>query len=443
MAIENSRNWTSKLGFVLASVGAAIGLGDIWKFPYMAGAEGGSAFLIPYIILSFSLAFGLLLAELTLGKVGKGGIVTAYRRLGGNLWGRIGYLGIAIGFVVLSFYSVVGGWCLLYFSQSLIGFPFGDSEALGNLFGQLSSSPLSAIASQIGFLALTGAVVAFGIQRGIETCSKILMPLLFIFMIILITTGLMQPGSIEGVKYLFYPDFSKFTFKGLLDAMGLVFFSYSVGAGCMLTYGAYLEEKTELISSTLWIISLSLLISIMAGLMILPANFAFGMDPAAGPGLTFITMPVIFSKLPGGSILAILFFACLIVAALTSAVSMLEIDITWMIQELNFKRPIAVIVCLLFMLILSIPCALSYGVLADVKLFGKTVFDMSDFLVSNISLPIGGLLSAIFAAWFVWDKVEQAWPSKQQNPSWKKWMRLLIGILCPALVVVILISGLI
>ncbi len=443
MANENNRNWTGKVGFVLASVGAAIGLGDIWKFPYMAGAEGGSAFLIPYIILSFSLAFGLLLAELTLGKVGRGGIVTAYRRLGGNLWGRIGYLGIAIGFVVLSFYSVVGGWCLLYFSQSLIGFPFGDSEALGNLFGQLSSSPLSAIASQIGFLALTGAVVAFGIQRGIETCSKILMPLLFIFMIILITTGLMQPGSLDGVKYLFYPDFSKFTFKGLLDAMGLVFFSYSVGAGCMLTYGAYLEEKTELISSTLWIISLSLLISIMAGLMILPANFAFGMDPAAGPGLTFITMPVIFSKLPGGSILAILFFACLIVAALTSAVSMLEIDITWMIQELNFKRPIAVIVCLLFMLILSIPCALSFGVLADVKLFGKTVFDMSDFLVSNISLPLGGLLSAIFAAWFVWDKVENAWPSKQKNPSWKKWMRLLIGILCPALVVVILISGLI
>ncbi len=443
MANENSHNWTSKLGFVLASVGAAIGLGDIWKFPYMAGAEGGSAFLIPYIILSFSLAFGLLLAELTLGKVGKGGIVTAYRRLGGNLWGRIGYLGIAIGFVVLSFYSVVGGWCLLYFSQSLIGFPFGDSEALGSLFGQLSSSPLSAIASQVGFLALTGAVVAFGIQRGIETCSKILMPLLFIFMIILITTGLMQPGSLEGVKYLFYPDFSKFTLKGLLDAMGLVFFSYSVGAGCMLTYGAYLEEKTELISSTLWIISLSLLISIMAGLMILPANFAFGMDPAAGPGLTFITMPVIFSKLPGGSILAILFFACLIVAALTSAVSMLEIDITWMIQELNFKRPIAVIVCLLFMLILSIPCALSFGVLADVKVFGKTVFDMSDFLVSNISLPLGGLLSAIFAAWFVWDKVADAWPSKQENPSWKKWMRLLIGILCPALVVVILISGLI
>ncbi len=443
MANESAHNWTSKLGFVLASVGAAIGLGDIWKFPYMAGAEGGSAFLIPYIILSFTLAFGLLLAELTLGKIGKGGIVTAYRRLGGNVWGRIGYLGIAIGFVVLSFYSVVGGWCLLYFSQSLIGFPFGDSEALGSLFGQLSSSPLSAIASQIGFLALTGAVVAFGIQKGIETCSKILMPLLFIFMIILITTGMMQPGSMEGVKYLFYPDFSKFTLKGLLDAMGLVFFSYSVGAGCMLTYGAYLEEKTELISSTLWIISLSLLISIMAGLMILPANFAFGMDPAAGPGLTFITMPVIFSKLPGGSILAILFFACLIVAALTSAVSMLEIDITWMIQELNFKRPVAVIVCLLFMLILSIPCALSYGVLADVKLFGKTVFDMSDFIVSNISLPIGGLLSAIFAAWFVWDKVEKAWPSKQQNPSWKKWMRLLIGILCPALVVVILISGLI
>lgn len=443
MSSQPSNSWTGKLGFVLASVGAAVGLGAIWKFPYMAGAEGGAAFLLPYVILSFTLALGLLLAEITLGKAGKGGIVTAYRNLGGPFWAFLGYLGIIIGFVVLSFYSVVGGWCLLYFYEAVIGFPEATPAALGALFGELSSSPYVAVSAQVGFLALVGIVVGGGIRKGIELCSRILMPLLFLFMIVLIVTGLMQEGSWEGVKYLFYPDFSKFSFKALVDAMGLVFFSYSVGAGCMLTYGAYLNDKTDLINSSFWIITLSLIVSLMAGLMILPANFAFGMDPTAGPGLTFITMPAIFSQLPGGQFFAVVFFACLIVAALTSAVSMLEIDITWMVQELKISRPKSVVICLLFMLILSIPCALSFGVLADTKLFGKTPFDLADFFVSNLALPVGGIISAILAAWFAWDKVHTQWPTKEGYPAWKKWLRILIGVFCPALVLVIMIAGLI
>lgn len=439
---QQEKTFTGKVGFVLASVGAAIGLGAIWKFPYMAGAEGGAAFLLPYIIFSFTLAFGLLLTEITLGKAGKGGIVTVYRNLGGPFWSVLGYLGIIIGFVVLSFYSVVGGWCLLYFFEAIIGFPSADPETLGALFGSLSSSPWVAISAQVGFLALVGFVVAFGIRGGIELCSKILMPMLFIFMIILIITGLMQPGAMKGVEYLFLPDFSKFSWKTLLDSMGLVFFSFSVGAGCMITYGAYIDDKTELVSSTFWIVVLSLLISLMAGLMILPANFAFGMDPAAGPGLTFITMPVIFAKLPFGYLFSIVFFFCLIIAALTSAVSMLEIDITWMVQELNMKRATAVTVCLLFMLILSIPCALSFGLLADYKIFGKTAFDLADFFVSNLGLPIGGIIACLLAAWFAWDKVHTHWTSLQNYPGWKKVLRVCIGILCPALVLAVLISGL-
>ena len=206
--------------------------------------------------------------------------------------------------------------------------------------------------------------------------------------------------------------------------------------------GAYIDDKTELVSSTFWIVVLSLLISLMAGLMILPANFAFGMDPAAGPGLTFITMPVIFAKLPFGHLFSIVFFFCLIIAALTSAVSMLEIDITWMVQELNMKRATAVTVCLLFMLILSIPCALSFGLLADYKIFGKTAFDLADFFVSNLGLPIGGIIACLLAAWFAWDKVHAHWTSLQNYPGWKKVLRVCIGILCPALVLAVLISGL-
>ncbi|WP_289184674.1 sodium-dependent transporter [uncultured Parasutterella sp.] len=443
MARPKEKTFTGKAGFILASVGAAIGLGAIWKFPYMAGAEGGAAFLIPYIFFSFTLAFGLLLAEITLGKAGKGGIVTAYRNLGGPFWSVLGYLGILIGFVVLSFYSVVGGWCLMYLFESIVGFSASTPQALGSLFGELSSSPSISVCAQVGFLALVGFVVAFGIRGGIELCSKILMPLLFIFMCILIVTGLCQPGAWKGVEYLFMPDFLKFSWKALLDAMGLVFFSYSVGAGCMVTYGAYIDKKTDLISSTFWIVTLSLLISLMAGLMILPANFAFGMDPAAGPGLTFITMPAIFSMLPAGQFFAIVFFCCLVVAALTSAVSMLEIDITWMVQELKLSRPVAVAVCLIFMLILSVPCALSFGVLADVKFFGKTVFDSADFLVSNLGLPIGGIIACMLCAWTAWDRVHTEWTTIAACPTRVKIMRLIIGVFCPALVLAVLISGLI
>ena len=442
MSASQEKTFTGRIGFILASVGAAIGLGAIWKFPYMAGAEGGAAFLLPYIFFSFTLAFGLLLAEITLGKAGRGGIVTAYRNLGGPFWSVLGYLGIIIGFVVLSFYSVVGGWCLLYLFESIIGFPSADPAALGSLFGQLSSSPSISVAAQVGFLALVGAVVAFGIRGGIELSSKILMPLLFLFMCVLIVTGLSQPGAWKGVEYLFYPDFSKFSWKALLDSMGLVFFSYSVGAGCMITYGAYLDKKTNLINATFWIVTLSLLISLMAGLMILPANFAFNMDPAAGPGLTFITMPVIFAKLPFGHFFAIVFFCSLIVAALTSAVSMLEIDITWMVQELGMKRVQAVITCLIFMLILSVPCALSFGVLSDVKLFGKTPFDLADFFVSNLGLPIGGIIACILTAWFAWDRIHTHWPTLANYPEWKKIFRIVIGIFCPTLVLTVLISGL-
>ncbi len=439
---RKTQNWTGKAGFVISSVGAAVGLGAIWKFPYMAGADGGATFLIPFVIFSFTLAFGLLLAEITLGKVGKGGIVTAYKKLGGPFWGVLGYLGIVIGFILLSFYSVVGGWCVLYFLVALTGFGDTSPVALGKLFGELSANPWIASGAQIAFLAMVGGIVAMGIRGGIEKCSKYLMPVLFVFMLILIGTGMSQPGAWKGVEYLFYPDFNKMSFATLLDAMGLTFFSYSVGAGCMLTYGAYLDDRTNLLSSTFWIIFLSLFVSILAGLMILPASFAFGMDPAAGPGLTFITMPAIFAQLPFGYAFSIMFFICLIVAAVTSAVSMLEIDITWMVQELHIPRGKSVLICSLFMLLLSIPCALSFGVLADFKVFGKTIFDLSDFSVSNVMLPIGGIISAILCAWFAWNECHGAWDNSIATSGWKKFLRVLIGVFCPALVLTIMITGL-
>lgn len=442
--ISKNQTWTGRLGFIIASVGAAVGLGAIWKFPYMTGAGGGAAFLIPFVLFSFTLGYGLLLAEISLGKAGSGGIVTAYRRLGGPLWSKFGYLGVIVGFVVLSFYSVVGGWCVLYFFVALAA-DFGEATpaALGQLFGRLSSNPTIAILAQVSFLAIVGLVVGGGIRGGIEKCSKWLMPILLLFILILIATGMSQPGAWQGVEYLFYPDFSKFNFKTLLDAMGLTFFSYSVGAGCMLTYGAYLNNKTNLLNCTFWIVTLSLMVSLLAGLMILPATFAFGMNPEAGPGLTFITMPAIFTQLPYGHAFAVMFFFCLIVAALTSAVSMLEIDITWMVQELNMKRSTSVVVCLVLMLALSIPCCLSFGLLADFKIFNRTIFDLCDFFVSNICLPIGGIISALLTSWFAWDKVHTTWSKCAPNTMWKQILRIMIGIFCPILVLVVMISGLI
>ena len=275
MSGAQRKTWTSRIGFVLASAGAAVGLGAIWKFPYMAGTNGGSAFLFPYILMTFTVGAALLIAEVALGRAGRGGIVTAYRNLAGRAWVPAGYLGVLTGFLVLCFYSAIGGWTLAYFAEAVTGSGLiADQNELGAHFGAFVSDPVLALGFQWLFLLINGLIVALDVTKGIERISKVLMPLLFVMMLVLIGRGLMLPGATAGLEFLFKFDPSAFTWSALLQAMGFTFFSLCVGCGCMLTYGSYLDKGSNLVGGCLWITFLAVVSSILGGLMIMPSVFA-------------------------------------------------------------------------------------------------------------------------------------------------------------------------
>lgn len=436
--------WTSRIGFVLASAGAAVGLGAIWKFPYMAGTNGGSVFLFPYVLLTFTVGLVLLIAEIALGRLGKGGIVTTYRKLAGSSFLPAGYLGVVTGFLVLSFYSAIGGWTISYFCEALVGRGLiTDQNLLGAHFAEFTADPVMALGFQWLFLILNGLIVAFDVTKGIERVSKILMPLLFFLMLVLIVRGLMLPGAGAGVEFLFKFAPEAFTFDALLQAMGFTFFSLCVGCGCMMTYGSYLSEETNLIRSCLWIAFLGVLASIMGGLMIMPSVFAFGLDPTAGPGLTFITMPAVFAQLPFGQVFAVIFYLCLIVAAITSSVSMIEILVAFLVDEKGYGRPKAAVVSTIALaLVGALPC-LSFGILADVKLGGKTFFDIFDFFTSNISLPVGGLVILFLAGFKCWPLVERSLsPTGTLSSAAASTLKFFMRVAAPILVAAVLLSGL-
>ena len=445
MSGAQRKTWTSRIGFVLASAGAAVGLGAIWKFPYMAGTNGGSAFLFPYILMTLTVGAALLIAEVALGRAGRGGIVTAYRNLAGRAWVPAGYLGVLTGFLVLCFYSAIGGWTLAYFAEAVTGSGLiADQKELGAHFGAFVSDPVLALGFQWLFLLINGLIVALDVTKGIERISKVLMPLLFVMMLVLIGRGLMLPGATAGLEFLFRFDPSAFTWSALLQAMGFTFFSLCVGCGCMLTYGSYLDKGSNLVGGCLWITFLAVVSSILGGLMIMPSVFAFGLDPTAGPGLTFITMPAVFAQLPFGQFFAVIFYLCIVVAAVTSSVSMIEIVVAFLVDEHRLSRSTAAMLATLALAIVgALPC-LSFGKLSDITFFGgKTIFDMFDFFTSNISLPIGGLI-------ILWLAGQKCWPMIRDDISQngnlsvgtQKFLRIMMIGFSPILVTIVLVSGL-
>lgn len=445
MSGAQRKTWTSRIGFVLASAGAAVGLGAIWKFPYMAGTNGGSAFLFPYILMTLTVGAALLIAEVALGRAGRGGIVTAYRNLAGRAWVPAGYLGVLTGFLVLCFYSAIGGWTLAYFAEAVTGSGLiADQKELGAHFGAFVSDPVLALGFQWLFLLINGLIVALDVTKGIERISKVLMPLLFVMMLVLIGRGLMLPGATAGLEFLFRFDPSAFTWSALLQAMGFTFFSLCVGCGCMLTYGSYLDKGSNLVGGCLWITFLAVVSSILGGLMIMPSVFAFGLDPTAGPGLTFITMPAVFAQLPFGQFFAVIFYLCIVVAAVTSSVSMIEIVVAFLVDEHRLSRSTAAMLATLALAIVgALPC-LSFGKLSDITFFGgKTIFDMFDLFTSNISLPIGGLI-------ILWLAGQKCWPMIRDDISQNgnlsvgtlKFLRIMMIGFSPILVTIVLVSGL-
>jgi neurotransmitter:Na+ symporter, NSS family len=396
-------NWGSRFGFIMAAAGSAIGLGNIWRFPYMTGSNGGGAFLLIYLGIVIGFGLSLAMAEMALGRAAQRNPVGAFRMLGGGAWPLVGYLGVFTGFVILSFYIVVAGWTLAYMGFMARGLlTVTDAGSLTAFFNGFVSSPIEPIAYAGLFMLLTALIVAGGIDRGIERWNKILMPALFIILVILLIRAVTLPGADQGLAFFLVPDFGKVTAGTFRDAIAQAFFSLSIGMGAMLTYGSYLRKEENLPSAALTVVLLDTSAAVLAGLMILPAVFAAGLSPGAGPGLTFITLPAVFGAMPGGVYFGILFFALLAIAALTSAISILEPLVAYCVDEHRLSRRTVVTIASLVCFALGVPASLSFGAWSGIHVIGERgIFDSLDFLANSVLLPVGGLLTALFVGW-VW-----------------------------------------
>ena len=405
--MSEKSQWGSKIGFILASAGSAIGLGAVWKFPYMTAANGGGSFLLVFLIFTLLIGLPLLLAEFVLGRGAAVSAVKTFGKLGKNKkYNIFGIIGAFALFVLLSFYSVIGGWILVYLGISI-------ADALGiysasdyvALFSTIISNSWIALGAQAMFILLNVLIVSRGVQKGIERASKIMMPMLFIIFLIIITRSLTLPNSMAGVTYFLKPDFSKITTSGLLFALGQSFFALSIGVTAMLTYASYLNKQVNMVQSGVSVVIMNIAVSIMAGLAIFPAMSSFGMESEGGPSLLFIVLPQLFNNMAFGKLFYILFLILFLFATITSSVVMLEINVGNLTDQKNTNRTKWSVIVGILTFVFGIPSALSYGTLANTLFFGKTFFDSMDFLVSNILMPLGCLFLSIFTGYVLDKKV--------------------------------------
>lgn len=391
----------SRFGAIAALAGSAVGLGNIWKFPYEAGNNGGGAFLLVYIFFTVAIGLPVMLSEFALGRRGGHNAFGTFKTLApGSKWYYFGMLSILAAAFILSFYGTVSGWTLEYVWLALSNSFEGQSaDALTDTFNQFISHPYKAVIWQMGFMFLTGAIILAGVKKGIERYTKMMMPVLFIIVILLGIRACTLEGASEGLKFLFYPNFNALTAESILSALGQAFFSLSIGMGVLLTYASYLRKSENLTHISIQVITTDTLVAVLSGVAILPAVFAFGINPQAGPGLVFLTLPIVFQSMPLGQIWAILFFILLTFAALTSAISLLEVVVAFLVEEKKMSRLKATLLTTLSIGFLGIFCTLSFGPLKDLRIFGLSVFETFDFISSNLLLPVGGILICIFAGW--------------------------------------------
>lgn len=398
--MEKRDSFASSFGVLVAMAGSAVGLGNLWRFPYLVGTNGGAAFIIIYLAIVFLLALPIMYAEFVVGRRAQSNVYGAFKKLApGSKWGIIGILAIICCILIVSFYSVVGGWTLDYLVKAVMGEFSSGSEGFDGLFAQTVSSNYRPLLFMLLFVGTSAVVLLAGVKDGIEKYSKVLMPLLFVMVIIIAVRSVTLPGSGAGLDFLFKPDFSKVTANTFLDALGQAFFSLSVGFGIIFTYASYVNKNENLIKMSAQTATADTLFAIIAGIAIMPAVFAFGISPSQGPGLVFVTLPYVFAQLPLGSVLAAIFFFVLFVAALTSAISLLEVAVAYVLEEFKIGRRAAVISVVAIVLFLGTFCSLSQGLLGDVKIFGNNIFDLFDKTTANILIPVGGLLIVMFAGW--------------------------------------------
>lgn len=372
------------------------------------------------------------------------GAIGSLKKVVGKYWGVFGTVGVVTAFAILCFYSCVGGWCIKYLIDAFTGTGIvSNADELNKNFGSFVSNGALAYFYQIIFLLANAVIVSLGVQKGIERLAKFLMPVLFILMLILIVRGLTLPGAVKGLEYLFKPNWSGFTSSAIFNAMGFTFFSLSLGAAVMVTYAGYLSEKVNLLTSTAWVAFLAIMAAVLGGLMVMPAVFAFNLSPTAGPGLTFVTMPAIFSQMPFGVFFAILFYFCLVVAAITSSMSMLEAVVASLLDYTRLSRAAVTWITTVLAAFIGLFCTLSFGSLSDFKMFGKNVFDLLDFLTSNVGMPLSEIGFSVAAAWIAWKVTAKQLTSAGPVQSWLLWaIRIVIGILSPLLIVTVVLTGL-
>ena len=399
-------NFGSRLGVVLATAGSAVGLGNVWRFPYMTGENGGAAFILLYIACILVLGIPGMLSEFIVGRHAQSNAARAYDKLSnGRPWKLVGHLGILTSTIILGFYAVVAGWCLQYLFASIAGQVNGDAEYVKNYFVTFSSDPLKPVLWGVGFVLITHLVVVRGVRAGIERASKVLMPVLLFLLVIIVIASCALPGAMEGVRFLFMPDFSKLSSGVFLEALGQAFFSLSLGTACLCTYASYFSKDTNLLYSAGQIAALDTVIAILSGLMIFPAAASVGISPDSGPSLIFITLPNVFqqafSAVPVvGYVISIMFYALLVFAALTSTISMHEIGTAFFTEELQLPRRKSAWVLTIVASVICIFCALSVGA-CDLKVLGLSLMDFCDRLTANFMLPLGGMLACLFVGWYI------------------------------------------
>lgn len=442
-------HFATNIGIILATAGSAVGLGNIWRFPYLVGEDGGAAFILVYLVCVILLGIPGMVAEFIVGRHGAANAVRAYGIVGGKKgWRGIGLLGVITSTIILGFYAVVAGWCLQYFFASLANQIHGGSSGAALYFKQFSSSAIAPAALAVVFILITHLVVTKGVRHGIERVSKLLMPLLFILLIVIVIASCSLNGSMEGIRFLFHPDVSKITTDVVLDALGQAFFSLSLGTACLCTYASYFGRQTNLMKSASQITLIDTLIAILAGLMIFPAAFSVGVKPDAGPSLIFITLPnvfeVAFANVPVvGYIISVLFYGLLVLAALTSTISMHEIGTAFFYEELHITRQRGAWLMTVICCVIAILCSLSQGAV-DISVLGMNFLDFCDTLTSNYLLPIGSLATCIMVGWMVPRKlVKDEFTNWGTIParSYHYWL-FLVRFVCPIAIAAIFLHQL-
>ncbi|MGZ9586342.1 sodium-dependent transporter [Paenibacillus marinisediminis] len=427
----------SSTGFILAAIGSAVGLGNMWKFTYVTGENGGGAFVLLFIFFLFIVGLPVLLGEMAIGRAGRGDAVHAFTKLSGKKWwGILGFIAVLAAFLILTYYSTIAGWTLHYAVQSLNGELFTHTD-FAQFFDEFTGSYWPII-WQIVVLALCFIVIARGISSGIEKFNKIVIPSLLVFLVIMLFRSLTLDGAAEGIRYFLYPDFSQLTFQSVLMALGLAFFSLSLGMGAMLTYGAYVDKRQSLPNATIAVGAGNLAYALMSGLIIFPITFTFGIAPDQGPGLIFVALPAAFASMPYGSLFGGIFFVLLAIAAITSCLALIEVPVALLMRKFSMSRVKAATVFMIALYVLALPVTLSSGgVLTDYVVGGKNLYDWVDFITSNVMLPLGGLFVTLLVG-YVW---KESRAETGLSNGWMKVWYVSMRYIIPILIVLILLSS--